>query len=256
MKSNQYWINRVSKITWQRYNDLEQENKKLLKFYQRAIDQVERELAKIAIKMQSNPSLSNQHNQKRLSELKSKMSKITEELMLKIKGFTEEQIHKAIINQYQDVIVKIVGNDFALPNEELIKMMMDNPWSGANFSDRLWRNKSLLEFNLNEVLTRGFIQGKTTVEIAKELSLRVEKNFDVCLRLVRTERMHYLNESSKKAYQDAGVNQLQYWAAEDERTCETCGNYHQKIMEFDEAPILPLHPNCRCTYVPVIEIIE
>ena len=198
MKSNQYWINRVSKITWQRYNDLEQENKKLLKFYQQAIDQVERELAKIAIKMQSNPSLSNQHNQKRLSELKSKMSKITEELMLKIKGFTEEQIHKAIINQYQDVIVKIVGNDFALPNEELIKMMMDNPWSGANFSDRLWRNKSLLEFNLNEVLTRGFIQGKTTVEIAKELSLRVEKNFDVCLRLVRTERMHYLNESSKK----------------------------------------------------------
>lgn len=256
MKSNQYWINRVSKITWQRYNDLEQENKKLLKFYQQAIDQVERELAKIAIKMQSNPSLSNQHNQKRLSELKSKMSKITEELMLKIKGFTEEQIHKAIINQYQDFIVKIVGNDFALPNEELIKMMMDNPWSGANFSDRLWRNKSLLEFNLNEVLTRGFIQGKTTVEIAKELSLRVEKNFDVCLRLVRTERMHYLNESSKKAYQDAGVNQLQYWAAEDERTCETCGNYHQKIMEFDEAPILPLHPNCRCTYVPVIEIIE
>lgn len=256
MKNNQYWINRVSKITWQRYNDLEQENKKLLKFYQQAIDQVERELAKIAIKMQSNPSLSNQHNQKRLSELKSKMSKITEELMLKIKGFTEEQIHKAIINQYQDVIVKIVGNDFALPNEELIKMMMDNPWSGANFSDRLWRNKSLLEFNLNEVLTRGFIQGKTTVEIAKELSLRVEKNFNVCLRLVRTERMHYLNESSKKAYQDAGVKQLQYWAAKDERTCETCGNYHEKIMEFDEAPILPLHPNCRCTYVPVIEIIE
>lgn len=256
MKNNQYWIKRVSKITWQRYNDLEQENKKLLKFYQQAIDQVERELAKIAIKMQSNPSLSNQHNQKRLSELKSKMSKITEELMLKIKGFTEEQIHKAIINQYQDIIVKIVGNDFALPNEKLIKMMMDNPWSGANFSDRLWRNKSLLEFNLNEVLTRGFIQGKTTVEIAKELSLRVEKNFNVCLRLVRTERMHYLNESSKKAYQDAGVKQLQYWAAEDERTCETCGSYHKKIMEFDETPILPLHPNCRCTYVPVIEIIE
>ncbi len=256
MKNNQYWINRVSKITWQRYNDLEKENKKLLKFYQQAIDQVERELAKIAIKIQNHPSLSNQHNHKRLSELKLKMSKITEELMLKIKGLTEEQIHKVIINQYQDIIVKIVGNDFALPNEELIKMMMDNPWSGANFSDRLWRNKSLLEFNLNEVLTRGFIQGKTTVEIAKELSLRLEKNFDVCLRLVRTERMHYLNESSKKAYQDAGVKQLQYWAAEDERTCETCGNYHEEIMEFEEAPILPLHPNCRCTYIPVIEMIK
>ena len=65
--------------------------------------------------------------------------------------------------------------------------------------------------------------------------------------------MHYLNESSKKAYQDAGVEKLQYWAAEDERTCEVCGSYHEEIMAYDEIPILPLHPNCRCTYIPIIE---
>lgn len=256
MKNSEYWIKRVSKITWQRYNDLEKENKKLLKFYNQAIDQVERELAKIAIKMQGNPSLTNQHDQKRLNKLKLQMEKITEELTVKIKGFTEEQIRKAIIDQYQDIIAKLSENDFAGPDEDLIKMMVDNPWSGANFGDRLWKNKSLLEFNLNEILTRGFIQGKTMTEIAEELSLRMSKNFDVCLRLVRTERMHYLNESSKKAYKDAGVKKLQYWAAEDERTCETCGSYHEEIMDFDKIPILPLHPNCRCTYIPFIEITE
>ena len=55
-KNKDYWIKRASKITWQRYNNLEIENKKLLKFYNQAIDQVERELAKLAIKLKSNPT--------------------------------------------------------------------------------------------------------------------------------------------------------------------------------------------------------
>lgn len=255
-KNKDYWIKRASKITWQRYNDLEKENKKLLKFYNQAIDQVERELAKLAIKLKSNPTLTSQHDKRRLEKLKLQMEKIVLELTNNIQSFGNDQFKKVIEEQYRDMMVLIGNNDFAGPDEDLIKMMVDNPWSGANFGDRLWRNKSLLEFNLNEVLTRGFIQGKTVTQIAEELSLRMSKNFDVCLRLVRTERMYYLNESSKKAYQDAGVEKLQYWAAEDERTCEACGSYHEEIMDFDKIPILPLHPNCRCTYIPVIEITE
>lgn len=252
-RSRDYWIKRVSKMTWQRYNALEKENKELIKFYNQAIDQVERELAKLAIKLKSNPTLTNQHDKKRLEKLKIQMEKIVVELTNNIQSFTEEQLKKAIENQYRDVMLLIGNNDFSGPNEELIKTMMNNPWSGANFGDRLWRNKSLLEFNLNEVLTRGFIQGKTVAQIAEELSRRMSKNIDVCLRLVRTERMHYLNESAKKAYQDVGLEKLMYWAAEDERTCEVCGGYHEEIMSFNKIPILPLHPNCRCTYIPIIE---
>ena len=252
-RSRDYWIKRVSKMTWQRYNDLEKENKELIKFYNQAIDQVERELAKLAIKLKSNPTLTNQHDKKRLKKLKIQMEKIVVELTNNIQFFAEEQLKKAIENQYRDVMLLIGNNDFSGPNEELIKTMMNNPWSGANFGERLWRNKSLLEFNLNEVLTRGFIQGKTVAQIAEELSRRMSKNIDVCLRLVRTERMHYLNESAKKAYQDVGVEQLMYWAAEDERTCSTCGGYHEEIMSFNKIQIFPLHPNCRCTYIPIIE---
>ena len=252
-RSRDYWIKRASKMTWQRYNDFEKENKELIKFYNQAIDQVERELAKLAIKLKSNPTLTNQHDKRRLEKLKKQMDKIVTELTANIESFTKEQLIKAVEDQYRDMAVLLGNNDFAGPNKELIKTMMDNPWSGANFGDRLWRNKSLLEFNLNEVLTRGFIQGKTVAQIAEELSQRMSKNIDVCLRLVRTERMHYLNETAKKAYQDVGVEQLMYWAAEDERTCATCGGYHEEIMPANKVPILPLHPNCRCTYIPIIE---
>lgn len=65
--------------------------------------------------------------------------------------------------------------------------------------------------------------------------------------------MHYLNEASRKGYKDAGVQKVQFWAAEDERTCETCGAMHEKIYPIEKAPILPLHPHCRCTWLPVLE---
>lgn len=49
------------------------------------------------------------------------------------------------------------------------------------------------------------------------------------------------------------VTKVQWWAAEDERTCETCGANHEKEYDIDKAPILPCHPGCRCTWLPVID---
>ena len=64
--------------------------------------------------------------------------------------------------------------------------------------------------------------------------------------------MHYLNESAFKAYKDGGCEEVEIYAANDERTCEICGTKHGKKYKIDKRPILPFHPNCRCTYLPVI----
>lgn len=64
--------------------------------------------------------------------------------------------------------------------------------------------------------------------------------------------MHYLNESAFKAYKDGGCEEVEIYAAKDERTCEICGTRHEKKYKIDKIPILPFHPNCRCTYLPVI----
>ena len=65
--------------------------------------------------------------------------------------------------------------------------------------------------------------------------------------------MHYLNSATLQRYKDANVEYVQIWAAADERTCTTCGGYHTKIYPLEKAPILPLHANCRCTYLPVTD---
>ena len=90
-------------------------------------------------------------------------------------------------------------------------------------------------------------------EIAINLNNQMGSGFNAAHRLVRTETMHYLNESAKEGYKDAGCKKIQFWAAEDERTCEQCGRLHEKIYELGKEPTLPLHPNCRCTYIPIVE---
>lgn len=40
----------------------------------------------------------------------------------------------------------------------------------------------------------------------------------------------------------------------DERTCDTCGEYHEKRYPINKCPYIPLHTNCRCTYLPVIDL--
>ena len=65
--------------------------------------------------------------------------------------------------------------------------------------------------------------------------------------------MHYLNSATLQRYRDDGVEYVRVWAAEDERTCDTCGSYHEKIYPIEKCPVLPFHPNCRCTILPVTD---
>lgn len=107
--------------------------------------------------------------------------------------------------------------------------------------------------SLNDILLTGLQQGKTTVEIAIMLHNRMGQGFNECHRLVRTETMHYLNDATLQRYKDADVKYVQILAAKDERTCDICGGYHEKVYPIEECVHVPLHANCRCTIIPVTD---
>ena len=67
-------------------------------------------------------------------------------------------------------------------------------------------------------------------------------------KLSRNEK-NILNESAFKAYEEVEV-----YCAKDERNCEICGTKHGKKYKIDKRPVLPFHPNCRCTYLSVINM--
>lgn len=144
-------------------------------------------------------------------------------------------------------------NEAAKLTPEMIEDAVSYPWSGAMFSDRLWQNKEALLFNIREVITQGLVQGKGLPETSKALAGKMGQSYKAAERLVRTETNHLHNRADLAAYEAAGVDEYEFMATLDSRTCEVCGALDGKRFKLSEAKTgenyPPMHPNDRCTTV-------
>ena len=61
-----------------------------------------------------------------------------------------------------------------------------------------------------------------------------------------------VDEATIKGFKDVGVKRVQWIAADDEKTCPTCGARDNKIYPINKIPPKP-HYGCRCYVVPVKE---
>ena len=61
-----------------------------------------------------------------------------------------------------------------------------------------------------------------------------------------------VDEATIKGFKDMGVKRVQWIAADDEKTCSTCGARDNKIYQINKIPPKP-HYGCRCYVVPVKE---
>lgn len=254
MKNSEYWEKRIANNTWKTYNSLEEKNRALLEMYQEASLNISDELYRLSEKMKTaTPTLSDMHKYNRLTGLQKNIESIIGELGEDVQKFYINNATEGFKEVYKNVRASLGDLGFTEPPKKLMEQLLRKQWEGSNFSTRLWKNTQVLVTNLNDILTNGLIQGKTVTEMAIQLNNRMNEGFNVAHRLVRTETMHYLNESSIQAYKDSGCRKVQYWAASDERTCPRCDIKHGNPYIIKDAPVLPLHANCRCTYLPVID---
>lgn len=256
MNNSEYWEQRVANETWRTYNSLEEKNRDLLKMYQEASLDLQEELYQVTQKINGGQgvSLSDMHKHNRLTNLQKNMEYRIRQLGEDVEKFGKDNMKSGIKDVYSNVIGSLDISNFSLPNEKLMEKMFNTPWQSDTFSNRLWKNTQKLATNLNDILTIGLTQGKTVTEMAINLNNQMNQGFNVSHRLIRTETMHYLNESAFKAYEDGGCTEVQLWAAEDERMCEVCGKKHGQKYTLKDRPTLPLHANCRCTYLPVVDM--
>lgn len=254
-KNSEYWEKRIASENWKTYNSLEEKNRELLQFYIDASESVRDELYRISEKYSIGGvlSLSDLHKRNRLTKLNKKFESIIEELGHMVEDTSKRNMQRGFLDVYKNTAISMGDSEFSMPNKKLMEKMLDTPWRGDTFSKRLWKNERKLAASLNDVLLTGLQQGKTVTEIAIMLHNRMGQGFNECHRLVRTESMHYLNDAALHRYKDAGIEYVQIWAAVDERTCETCGGYHEKIYPIEKCPHVPFHANCRCTILPVTD---
>ena len=144
-----------------------------------------------------------------------------------------------------------VLSPFARLSTQMVEDALTYPWSGADFSTRIWENKRALLFNARQTLTQGVIQGHSVARMSNDLADAMGKSYRVAERLVRTEANHFHAEADKLAYSAAGVKEYEFMATLDNRTSEICGSLDGKVFKVSEAKpgtnYPPMHPHCRST---------
>lgn len=254
-QNSEYWENRIAKETWRTYNNVEEQNRDLLRMYEKTSSSIKRELYALAEEAEKTGELT-RTQQYRFNKLLGQQGAIFQEiekLGTSIEKSQTSRMKTAGRAVYKNVMESLGIDNFSFPNKKEMEQMLRSPWHGSFFSERLWNDMGVLERNMNGVINNFIATGKTVTETAVQLSNVMQKSFNVAHRLVRTETINYMNRSALRGYKDAGVKKVQWWAAEDERTCKICGANHEKEYDIDKAPILPCHPGCRCTWLPVLD---
>lgn len=109
---------------------------------------------------------------------------------------------------------------------------------------------------MNRILAQGIADGSGADTIAREMldsigSLTQSR----ALTIARTEIINAHAEGQLDAFTKLGVEELgvkaEWSTAGDDRVCPECAELEGKIFTMDEARgMIPLHPNCRCAWIP------
>mgnify|MGYP001590094805 FL=1 len=113
-------------------------------------------------------------------------------------------------------------------------------------------NKTTLEA-LRTQLALGFEAGESIQQLTKRIEGYFTENAKYRAEMVsRSEVIASSNEGALHRFELEGVNKSEFMAAPD--ACEVCLPLDGKIYATkDSHGIIPLHPFCRCVWLPVIE---
>ena len=181
------------------------------------------------------------------------LTKVTHEYQMTL----EDTLIGLFTDQYREVS-ELMGVMAPVINREAIKTIIEYPYAGKMFSDRIWDNKDALVKHIHQNLTVGIIRGDSVQKMARQLKKDLNVLYYQAERLVRTETNYAMNQGHKKGYEDSGVvERYEFLAAIDSRTSKLCKNQDGKVYKLKSAVVgknyPPLHPNCRSTVIPVLE---
>ncbi|WP_231159158.1 minor capsid protein [Clostridium botulinum] len=235
------------------HNSQEEKNIILLQGYKKALRDVKMELYELYEKMNhSNISLSESYKFNRLQTVQKRLEKIIKDLGGKEQNFFNTNLEKNYIKASEEVgktLDEKLGIKFHEVDRKIIDKALTYPWSGADYSSRIWKNKDKLLKQLNETLVRGLVQGTKASVVAKEIAKKMNVGASEALRLVRTENAHMVNSATIDRYKQSGIVEKVIWISSG-RACPKCQPYDGEKFLIDKVPMLPVHANCRCCIAP------
>lgn len=109
---------------------------------------------------------------------------------------------------------------------------------------------------LKRIIADGLLRGTNPKTLASDISKRLEITRNRARTIARTEVIRANSEATLSTFEQFGERDVQLdaeWVtAGDDRVCPLCEPNEGRIFPVDEARgMIPLHPNCRCDWIPV-----
>ncbi|MDU5649120.1 MAG: minor capsid protein [Haemophilus parainfluenzae] len=155
---------------------------------------------------------------------------------------------------------KVTGfENFRAVRERQIEEAISKPWApdGADFSSRVWKNKTQLINSLQTDITQSLMTGTSTAQLSEKIAARFNTSYNQAYRLVETETAYIQEKAMLDTYDELGLEQYQICAVLDDKTSEICQNLDGKVFDRKDAKLgvtmPPFHCHCRSTTVPYVK---
>lgn len=170
-----------------------------------------------------------------------------------------EKFKEIYQNSYYNTLYNIdifngFHSEFSIVDLKDIENLIEYPFNGASYSDRLWKQKDHMILKLKENLTTMLVQGKHPKTLSSDFAKIFKVKEYEAYRLLHTEGSFIIEQGTLAAYKEDGVEEYQILATLDMKTSDICREQDNKIYKIDEyvtgstAP--PFHYFCRTTTVP------
>lgn len=161
-----------------------------------------------------------------------------------------DAITKACDRVFQDVI----GVDVeALQRKKYIlpyspRAVIDTAWSGESFSVRVWKNTEELARRIRDEAQQMVLGLKSSGTVKRQLMRDFDVSWKQASRLVDTELSYVLNKAELEDMRRDGFQKVEIICLKS-NTCEKCQALAGEVFYLEDAPVLPIHPRCQCSYV-------
>jgi len=247
----------VLRSTRNAFKTTEDMERTLKKMYEQAEKDIKSKVLKMAEKVDE-WSMSDMQKYDRYQKLLAQIEEEAQKLGDKEVKYITQQLKGVYENSYLNTVYALGQSTNVTANlttiyPRAIEKAVKYPFEGAMFSDRIWDNKGKLVTNLREGLTQSLIQGESIPQMSRRINEGLNKAYYKAERVARSETMRVYYSAEKEAYKENKIKELQFWATvPSERTCPECGELHTDTFKEGEEPMLPIHPNCRCRYLPIV----
>lgn len=297
MMSNSYWRNRELEHMKRMVRNDERIARRIREHYYRAYDEIELQIRGFYARYAEDTGITMEQARKRVSKLdieaysrkakryvqernftrianqemrlynvtmrinRLELLKKNIELELLSAGSAEERIlleelSKHVKDEYER-LSGILGQTINY-NEKQIAAIVNSSFLTATWSERIWANQTALRAELDKLLHRGIIQGKSPIELARDLRKVFDTSISNSERLLRTELARVQMDVFKDSMEQANIEQYEYIA--EPTACDVCSRLDGEIFYVTEMQpginSSPMHPNCRCSSAAYVDRAE